>query len=131
MGAMTVQVVGRHIALPRGLGRFSIVQPQLGVSAGGSVTLASLRIKMRLGRGNRCHDHGMVGIRSASGKPPPSTGVVSLLIARRRDPSCGHHDGYMSTVAGPRCRPACARPLAGARLSMTPSDLVPRIRASR
>jgi hypothetical protein len=71
MGAMTVQVVGRHIALPRGLGRFSIVQPQLGVSAGGSVTLASLRIKMRLGRGNRCHDHGMVGIRSASGKPHP------------------------------------------------------------
>jgi hypothetical protein len=32
-------LVGRHVALPRGLGRFFMVQPQLEPSAGGSITL--------------------------------------------------------------------------------------------
>jgi hypothetical protein len=45
--------------------------PLSGLSAGGPITLGPLRIKMRLGRGDRCHGHGMVGIRSDSGKPHP------------------------------------------------------------
>jgi hypothetical protein len=47
------------------------MQPLSRLSAGGTITLGSSRIKMRLGRGERCHGHGMVGIRSDSGKPDP------------------------------------------------------------
>jgi hypothetical protein len=45
--------------------------PLSGLSAGGPITLGPLRIKVRLGRGDRCHGRGMVGIRSDSGKPHP------------------------------------------------------------
>jgi hypothetical protein len=110
------------------------VQPQLGVSAGGSVTLASLRIKMRLGRGNRCHDHGMVGIRSASGKPHP-------VHWCRPSSACSSPDGAIlpAVTMMVTCLPSRALAVvlhvrkapAGARLSMTPPGLVPRIRVSR
>jgi hypothetical protein len=50
-----------------------------------------------------------------------------LLIARWRDHSCGYHDGYMSTVAGPRCGASCARPLAGGQLVDDTARPGPRI----
>jgi hypothetical protein len=81
----------------------------------------------------RCHGHGMVGIRSNSGKPHPRPLVPSIVSLTHRPmarsfllPSRWLH----VYRAGQRRRAACARPLAGASLSMTPPDLVPQIRAS-
>jgi hypothetical protein len=56
--------------------------------------------------------------------------IVGLLIPDGAIVPAYHHDGYMSTVRALARRAACARPLAGASLSMTPPDLVPQIRAS-
>jgi hypothetical protein len=52
------------------------VQPQVEPSAGGSITIGSVRIKLRPWRDDRCHGHGTVGTRCDSGKPTPSTGAV-------------------------------------------------------
>jgi hypothetical protein len=85
------------------------------------------------GRGERCHGHGMVGIRSDSGKPHPLHWCRLSSAYSSPDGAivaAYHHDGYMSTVRALAPRAACARHLAGASLSMTPPDLVPQIRAS-
>jgi hypothetical protein len=109
------------------------MRPLSRLSAGGSITLGSSRIKMSLGRGERCHGHGMVGIRSDSGKPHP---VHWCRLSSAYSSPDGaivpayHHDGYMSTVRLLARRAARAKPLAGASLSMTPPHLVPQIRAS-
>jgi hypothetical protein len=63
----------------------------------------------------------------------PSTGAVYRQPYSSPDGAIVppyHHDGYMSTVWALARRAACARPLAGASLSMTPPDLVRQIRAS-
>jgi hypothetical protein len=92
MGAMTVLVVGRHVALPRGLHRTAYIM----IIARRSVTLASLRIKMRHGRVDSCHGHDMVGIRPTQSAAPS---IVSLLIARWSDRSCVCHDRGASEAA--------------------------------
>jgi hypothetical protein len=47
-----VLVAGPHAALPsEALGRLSMLQPQIGLSAGGPSTLGSFRVKMRFGLG--------------------------------------------------------------------------------
>jgi hypothetical protein len=52
MGSMAVLIVGRHVALPRGREDFHRVSLSIGLSAGVSITLALLRIEVRLFVGN-------------------------------------------------------------------------------
>ena len=65
IGSGLVLIAGRHVALPWGLGRLFIVQPQIGLSAGGPSTLGSLRIEMRI-RGCSCRHASRPGGRKST-----------------------------------------------------------------
>jgi hypothetical protein len=96
--------------------------PLSGLSAGGPITLGPLRIKMRLGRGDRCLVTVCLAPAATAVSPTPSTRAVyrqpTHRPAARR--SCCFHDGCTSTVADPRYGAVGARLWPEASLPVAP-----------